>query len=46
MVHISQQPARRAVVMGEKDRKLLILNIPFWHPESFVVSADRKKKAH
>lgn len=22
----------------------MILNIPFWHPESFVMSAERKKK--
>lgn len=32
------------MVIGEKDRKLLRANIPFWHPESFVVSADRRKR--
>lgn len=32
------------MIIGQKDSKLLILNIPFWHPESFVVSADGKEK--
>lgn len=32
------------MIIGQKDSKLLILNIPFWHPEGFVMSADGKEK--
>lgn len=32
------------MIIGQKNSKDLILSIPFGHPESFVMSADRKKK--
>lgn len=32
------------MIVGYKNGKDLILSIPFGHPESLVMSADRKKK--
>jgi len=32
------------MIIGQKNSKDLILSIPFGHPESFVMSADRKKR--
>lgn len=34
------------MIIGQKNSKDLILSIPFGHPESFVMSADRKKKTY